>query len=238
MTGFSGVRVIYQRWYSNDEGASPNADTFLIGLSNDGGATWKNAETIGPTGTQASGGWFSGGFIVDNILPPTGQMQIRFRASDLGSGSIVEAAIDDVSITYLDAGCAAPQNYCVGAPNSLGMSGTMLVSGSQKISDNDFTLVAINLPSTTFGLFIYSDTTNQVPVGDGFLCLGGSISRLPVTQSDFLGQMTYKLDFSNLPGTGPISSGDTRHIQLWYRDAGFGTFGYNFTDGITVPFCD
>jgi hypothetical protein len=238
MTGFSGVRVIYQRWYSNDEGASPNADTFLIGLSNDGGASWMNAETVGPTGTQASGGWFNGGFVLDTILPLTAQMQIRFRASDLGSGSIVEAAVDDVSITYLDAGCATPQNYCVGAQNSLGLNGMMQIAGSQKISDNNFTLLGINLPANTFGLFIYSDTTNQVPVGDGFLCLGGSIVRLPVTQSDFLGQMTLKLDFTNLPDMGPISAGDTRHFQCWYRDSGFGSAGYNFTDGISVPFCD
>ena len=238
MTGYSGVRVAYQRWYSNDEGSSPGADTFKIGISGDGGSTWLNAETVGPTGTQASGGWFAGSFIVDNMLTPTSQVQLRFRASDLGSGSIVEAAIDDVAITYLDAGCATPQNYCVGALNSQGLSGTMMVSGSQGISDDNFTLVAINLPGSTFGLFIYSDTTDQVPVGDGFMCLGGSISRLPVTQSDLLGQMTYKLDFANLPGTGPISSGDTRHFQLWYRDKNFGTSGYNFTDGITVPFCD
>lgn len=238
MTGYVGVRVAYQRWYSNDEGSAPNADTFKVGISNDGGSTWKNAETVGPTGTQASGGWFEGFFTVDTILPLTSQMQFRFRASDKGSGSIVEAAVDDVSVTYLDAGCPIPQNYCVGATNSTGMGGMMTVSGSQSVSDNTFGLAAINLPASVFGLFIYSDTAAQLPVGDGFMCLGGSIVRLPVVQSDMLGQMTYAVDFNSLPPSGPIVSGDTRYFQCWHRDIPGGPAGYNFTDGISVTFCD
>ena len=47
----------FARWYSNDAGASPNADVFEVDLSADGGATWTNALTVGPAGAGTSGGW-------------------------------------------------------------------------------------------------------------------------------------------------------------------------------------
>jgi photosystem II stability/assembly factor-like uncharacterized protein len=90
----------YWRWYSNTEGASPNADIFVVDISNDGGGTWTNVETVGPTGPGTSGGWIYHEFhVTDVITPLTSQMQLRFVASDEGDGSIVEAAIDDLEIT-------------------------------------------------------------------------------------------------------------------------------------------
>ena len=40
----------FARWYSNDAGASPNADVFEVDLSADGGATRTNAPTVGLVG--------------------------------------------------------------------------------------------------------------------------------------------------------------------------------------------
>ncbi len=238
MTGMGGVKVSYWRWYSNDQGGAPNSDIFKIGISNDGGATWTNGETVGPAGIETSGGWYAGGFIVDPILPMTSQMQIRFRAADLSTGSIIEAAVDEVKITFLDAGCPAPSNYCTGAINSTGFGGTMVMNGSQSVSDNSFNLLAISLPANTPGIFIYGNNRNSLPVGDGFLCVGGSITRTAPVLSDFLGQLTTSLDFTNLPSGGPIVSGDTMFFQAWYRDIPAGNSGFNFTDGLQVQFCD
>ena len=98
----------YYRWYSNDFGASPFNDTFVVEISNNGGATWVNLETVGPTGPEVSGGWFRKQFILDgDIIEPTNNMRIRFNASDLGDGSVIEAAVDGVAIDMIqcDAGC-------------------------------------------------------------------------------------------------------------------------------------
>ncbi len=90
--------VSYWRWYSNTAGAAPNADVFVVDVSNDGGVTWTNVETVGPAGDGTSGGWIRHAFVVGDVIAPTSQMRLRFIASDEGEGSLVEAAVDDLLI--------------------------------------------------------------------------------------------------------------------------------------------
>ncbi len=88
----------YWRWFSNDQGASPNADELLVEISDDG-STWVEAETVGPTGAQSGGGWYYHEIRVLDFVAATDTVQLRFVASDLGSASIVEAAIDDLQVS-------------------------------------------------------------------------------------------------------------------------------------------
>jgi murein tripeptide amidase MpaA len=99
--------VSYWRWYSNDEGASPNADVFVVDISDDDGENWANVETVGPAGPETSGDWFYHEFRVVDFAAPTAQVKLRFIASDEGSGSIVEAAVDDFVV--MDIGCGEPE---------------------------------------------------------------------------------------------------------------------------------
>jgi len=91
--------ISYWRWYSNNAGANPNANVFNIDISNDNGSTWTAVEIIGPAGGQVSGGWFYFEFTASDALTPTAQMRMRFVASDIGSGAVVEAAVDDFLVT-------------------------------------------------------------------------------------------------------------------------------------------
>jgi len=109
-------RIGYWRWYNNSAGASPNADIFEVEISNGGG--WLNVETVGPTGPETSGGWFYHEFRVADFVVPNDVVRIRFIASDEGSGSIVEAAVDDLSVFDFDCD-AAP------CPGDLDGSGTI-----------------------------------------------------------------------------------------------------------------
>jgi hypothetical protein len=95
LAGVSEPMISYWRWYSNDEGAAPNADTFVVDISNNNGTTWVNVETVGPTGPETSGGWFYHEFRVADFVTPTALIKMRFIAQDQGSGSIIEAALDD-----------------------------------------------------------------------------------------------------------------------------------------------
>ena len=102
--------ISYYRWYSNDRGAAPDEDVFLVDISDDGGANWVNVETVGPSGPETSGGWWHHEFVVADFVTPTGQMLVRFVAADDGDGSVVEAAVDDVSVTRFvcDGGVSRP----------------------------------------------------------------------------------------------------------------------------------
>lgn len=108
----SDPTISYWRWYSNNSGSAPNADTFVVGLSMNGGA-WVTVETVGPTGSEVGGGWIQHSLRVRDLSPTLGNVRLRFVASDVGSGSIIEAAIDDLLVA--DSGCAAA--YCSGDVN-------------------------------------------------------------------------------------------------------------------------
>jgi len=97
--------VAYWRWYSNNTGTVTD-DVFLVEISNNGGATWTPLETIGVTDPEASGGWYEKVFRIADHIAPTSTMRLRFNASDLGGGSIVEAGVDGVRI--LKATCVPP----------------------------------------------------------------------------------------------------------------------------------
>ena len=99
LTGVDQPRIGYWRSYSNSTGADPNADVFVVDVSNDNGSTWTNVETIGPSGPQTSGGWFVHAFNVTDFVLPTAQVRVRFIASDEGAGSLVEAAVDDFTVS-------------------------------------------------------------------------------------------------------------------------------------------
>lgn len=111
-TGLSDGTLSYWRWYSNSSGASPNADVFTVEISNNNGANWVNVEVVGPTGPGTSGGWNLVEVDIDALLTPTNQMRVRFIAEDAGSGSIIEAAIDDVTVSGI--GCDVVLADCNG----------------------------------------------------------------------------------------------------------------------------
>jgi choice-of-anchor B domain-containing protein len=100
-SGHTDPHVSYWRWYSNSAGAAPGEDTFLVQISNNNGASWINLETVGPTGPEVSGGWILHRARIADFVTPTSQIKLRFRASDLINGSIIEAGVDDVELTDL-----------------------------------------------------------------------------------------------------------------------------------------
>ena len=104
----------YARWYSNTAGAEPQADVFVVEVSNDGGGSWTNLETVGPTGSQVSGGWFFVSFAVEDLFEtPSAQFMVRFTASDDAGGSVIEAGVDAIQIFSYDCGgptCEADRN--------------------------------------------------------------------------------------------------------------------------------
>tara|TARA_B100001059_G_scaffold129544_1_gene129507 strand:- start:8937 stop:11207 length:2271 start_codon:yes stop_codon:yes gene_type:complete len=114
-----GAVLSYLRWYSNSAGAAPNADIFVVDVSDDGGSTWVNLETIGPAGPGTSGGWIEASFAISDIqgIEPTDQFRIKFIVSDVADGSVIEAGIDGVTIVASE--CIDAED-CVGDVNGDG----------------------------------------------------------------------------------------------------------------------
>ena len=112
----------YYRWYSNGTdcgGADSQNDIFEVDISDDGGATWMNLETVGPSGGEVSGNWYFKEFDLANVagFEPTSNFQVRFVCGDLNAGSVIEAAVDGVTLSksYCD------DTTCTGDTNGDGM---------------------------------------------------------------------------------------------------------------------
>ena len=101
-TGLAEAYVSYSRWYSNNTGSGANADSMPIEISADNGATWIQLENV----AENAGVWVDKTFRINNYVTPSAQVRLRFRAQDLGTGSIVEAGVDDVRI--YGANCVLP----------------------------------------------------------------------------------------------------------------------------------
>ncbi len=94
LTDALSARVHYWRWYSNTEGADPHNDDWVVQVSNDGGG-WVDLER----NELDMNMWSYQGFDILSLFgDDISQIQFKFVASDLNSGSIIEAAFDDFEL--------------------------------------------------------------------------------------------------------------------------------------------
>ncbi len=94
--------IAYYRWYVNNppSGANPNADWWQVEITGDGGNTWIRIEDTKTSDRT----WRRNAFRVKDYTTSS-TVQMRFIASDslrpgqnLDGGSLVEAAVDDMTI--------------------------------------------------------------------------------------------------------------------------------------------
>jgi hypothetical protein len=94
LTGATYAVVKYWRWYSNDRGNAPGQDVWLVQARNNNGP-WVDLENT----MLSSNAWVQ---IEADLLAllgaPLGQVQFKFVASDEGTGSLVEAGVDDFEL--------------------------------------------------------------------------------------------------------------------------------------------
>ncbi|MCG8409619.1 MAG: hypothetical protein MI923_30805 [Phycisphaerales bacterium] len=119
LSGLQSPQLSYARWFSNNTGGGPETDTFVVEISDNGGGSWTNLETVGPTTSdpnpEVTGGWFMKTF----TITPSSQFRIRFTAQDVDPQSVVEAGVDAFSIVDFEC-VVAP---CAGADGDLNDDG-------------------------------------------------------------------------------------------------------------------
>ncbi len=98
-------RVTYWRWYTNNLGNNPGEDEWVVQISNNGGSTWVDLERT----SASANSWQERSFLIGDYIAPTDRMVVRFVASDLVSGSLVEAAVDDFELSGLSTTIDAPE---------------------------------------------------------------------------------------------------------------------------------
>lgn len=84
-------------WYTNHIGGDPYKDIFSIYASNNGGSSWQHIKSIGPAEGSIEE-WQTCSLWINRAIIASDNMRIRFEASDLSNESVVEAAIDALSI--------------------------------------------------------------------------------------------------------------------------------------------
>lgn len=161
-----------------------------------------------------------------------GDVQMRFTVNDVGSANVNEGGLDNFFVGRVSCNGGLGQNYC-----SSGANGAIIYAdGSASVTDNDVTLTAANLPASVNGLFFYGNAQNNVPLGNGTLCVTGltGIFRLaPVLNSGPAGEVSIQLDLTAPPQpAGQVVPGSIWNYQFWFRDGGTS----DLTDGLTITY--
>ncbi|MEE2858202.1 MAG: M14 family zinc carboxypeptidase [Candidatus Neomarinimicrobiota bacterium] len=105
LVDYDEALVSYSRWYTNDVGDNPGTDYWTVDVTANGGETWSNLENSNESQDQ----WIKKTYLLSNFIEFSDDIQFRFVAEDVNNpgdsgtgGSIVEAAIDDFSISIFN----------------------------------------------------------------------------------------------------------------------------------------
>ena len=108
--------------------------------------------------------------------------------------------------------------------------------GSHEYQEGGWRTRIARIDLCTGGVTSYC-VTSPNSVGSGAVMSTSGTTSI-VVKSDVFGQATFAVDYGNLPAGGSIFAGSTWNFQHWYRDPGFGSFGFNFSDAVEATFCD
>lgn len=124
--------------------------------------------------------------------------------------------------------------FCESLPNSSGATTGALISatGQCSVGSQDLTFTASPVPNTP-GLFLLGETRQQLPFGDGFLCVGGEKVRLAPLRAES-NTMVYQVDWSSPSIQNAIQLGSICHVQAWFRDPTADGSGFNTSNALTV----
>jgi len=104
----SDAFISFSAWFFCDDFGGVGADLLVAEVSNDAGANWVTAKSIGSTGSS----WQNQSFRLSDFVEPSSQVRMRFSTTDVPNNSWTEAGIDNFQIERVicPAGCTADFN--------------------------------------------------------------------------------------------------------------------------------
>ena len=113
--------------------------------------------------------------------------------------------------------CGNPSSTATGGcGNSTGLGALLDGTGLASIGADSVVLSVSGCPAGQPGLFFSGpNALAGVPFGDGLRCVGGTVVRLGVVNTDASGNASTPWTLST---QDTVAAGDLRHYQYWYRD--------------------
>ena len=126
--------------------------------------------------------------------------------------------------------------------NSTGQPAVIGSTGVPAVSLNNLALTVTGLPPGSSGFFFIGKTKTDpcLPYEDGLRCAGGFTDRMrPIgfATADGAGQVSLPVNL-NHPAFAGVGAGVVRYLQFRYSDPSGGPWGFNYSDGLEVHFCE
>ena len=213
----------------------------LIGTLNLAGSRPRLVVTVDQSGNQTLPNPAPGtvlediAFPIPTVLPTGGTANLVL---DLIPGDLTLGFLTDLDWSASGTPACTIASYCSATPNTFSSGGECSALGSSSIKLGTFALTANGVPPGHAGRFYLRRTQSFLPFGDGNLCLGAPVRRLPVTYAGPAGNAAYTVNFNDpSQPTNLIGAGDTWNFQFIFRDPIGGPLTFNTTDAVSVTFC-
>ncbi len=182
----------------------------------------------GPSGIVLAA---DGSLLVASVA--TGDVK-RYSAAGAYLGNLASGVATPVHLTLRPGGSVG----CVTQPNSVGEGAFLVARGSSSVAANRLSFELSYGPPSTLAILVQGGGAPPQAVGDGTLCLGGSLFRVAAATTDGLGRARFALDLTSpRPPAAAILVGSTWDFQVGYVDPGAtGPRGINFSSSVRILF--
>lgn len=231
------------------DAASENVFDAYYAISTDDGAIWTEARLTESSFSSVDAGT-AGSFVGDYIgLSVAGSRAIpQYMRTDPTSKSdlhvnviLVDEAQEFCRGIRCPCGNVDPQRGCanLGFDNDPSTGAELSASGSPSIAADDLVMTIDGVGAGEFGLLAVGESAGSATVGDGQLCLGGTLVRYPIFQVSAAGTASVGpgtiVSFAASMPIGNPSVGQTWYFQSFYRDPGGPcSTNFNFTNALAV----